>query len=525
MIKLPGAIYSAFFTLTSSFQDRHQSDIFREAAASTLHEYFENRIATHEQATKIVQDCWNRKCPFCLYLYNFDLGVKSSEPFFSKLSAQTEIYNILLNYEISIQSLLLENLKGQIPIVTLNNPSENRYIIPTIHVAENKWKRVVAELVISAHVIIVHYCQLTPGIIWELALLDNLKRNRDTIIIKVSDKHNSNDHIFENDFRTFLGLGSMFTSEDKAKEQSIIAKFPYVLDHDQTNDLNNTLISLLRELINRPITTSFLRTPHKLPLPKIINGFSRMLKKVKWAFCTWAGRVGSSKGNYEAAELLFWNALAASFWSENSSQRAESFFHLGRLQKYKGRNLHNAAHALRRAADIYKRLGLLISHFSSSLESADIFLSNKDFESTRQILISIEDYIPDMEPSLRFMYFQLAERLETSLNKYDSARDAREDALKSYNDFRVNGGLPMSPGAILIAKISDTLVGRDAECIQSLITKIKGIQETLPAATVAMIDLLSGIDKYSALRRDNIAPDEWWELNRLSDILQKQEEL
>jgi len=171
---------------------REALELRREVSFGFLHEYFE--AETHERAIDLIKNVWKQREPFCLYLRNFGLGSRTSEPAFGRpLADGTVPYMIGADMRLEderFQSVLSTHIAPKLAMVAVENPAfdyRKKTCLPRLALADASWRATVSDLIAAAEVIIVYFNQPTRGVSDEIAMIRDSGRQGATILVMLPE--------------------------------------------------------------------------------------------------------------------------------------------------------------------------------------------------------------------------------------------------------------------------------------------------------------------------------------------------
>jgi hypothetical protein len=162
--------------------------------------------SSHAQAVTILRQFILTRQPFALYLRSFEpeafetlvpppLGLSKAKHVSNAIAAgipaggyiePSEYVYSHVGPVTTSEEYLAEHLASKIPIITVANPAAQLVqgsAVPRPSIAYNMWPVAVRPLMSAAHFVIVELTTASQGVIRELALIDELARNQDAVVV------------------------------------------------------------------------------------------------------------------------------------------------------------------------------------------------------------------------------------------------------------------------------------------------------------------------------------------------------
>jgi tetratricopeptide (TPR) repeat protein len=161
------------------------------------------------------------------------------------------------------------------------------------------------------------------------------------------------------------------------------------------------------------------------------------------------GMVHEDSKNYPAAETAYRKSLGIEVQQNNKDGEASSLGQLGNLFKKMGQ-LEDAVTFYRQAADIHVALGDMAKEGFARNNLADTFIKLKRYDDARQEIVrAIECKKPFGHTVTPWKAWQILSTIEQAQGNATAAKDARDQAVALYMDFRRSGGGKYEYGAQL----------------------------------------------------------------------------
>jgi tetratricopeptide (TPR) repeat protein len=161
------------------------------------------------------------------------------------------------------------------------------------------------------------------------------------------------------------------------------------------------------------------------------------------------GMVHEDSNNYPAAETAYRKSLGIRVQQNNKDGEAGSLLQLGNLFDKMGQ-LEDAVTFNRQAADIYVALGDMAKEGLARNNLADTFIKLKRYDDARQEIVrAIECKKPFGHTATPWNAWQILSNIEQAQGNATAAKNARDQAVALYMDFRQSGGGKYEYGAQL----------------------------------------------------------------------------
>ena len=161
------------------------------------------------------------------------------------------------------------------------------------------------------------------------------------------------------------------------------------------------------------------------------------------------GMVHENSGNYPAAETTYRKSLGIRVQQNNKAGEADCLLQLGNLFK-KMEQLEDAVSFHRQAADIYVALGDMADEGLARNNLADTFIKLKRYDDAHQEIVrTIECDKPFGHTTKPWTAWQILSSIEQARGNATAAKNARDQAVVLYMDFRRSGGGEYEYGAQL----------------------------------------------------------------------------
>lgn len=155
-----------------------------ELTTSMMEEQFCRDMEGHLRCGEILARYLDTGEPFGLFLRNFD--VEGSLQNGSFLPGKS-LVSVQLTHEGHVEKKLVETLSRKLPLVGVGNNVPIRpdfqHHLPRLLLRNDHWQEVVEELIRAATMIVVNIARLTPGVLAELAMIERLGRQEQTVVI------------------------------------------------------------------------------------------------------------------------------------------------------------------------------------------------------------------------------------------------------------------------------------------------------------------------------------------------------
>jgi tetratricopeptide (TPR) repeat protein len=169
------------------------------------------------------------------------------------------------------------------------------------------------------------------------------------------------------------------------------------------------------------------------------------------------GMVHEESNNYPAAETAYRKSLGIKVQQNNKDGEASSLLQLGILLKKMGQ-FEDAVTFYRQAAAIHVDLGDMAKEGIDRSNLANTFIQLKRYDDARQEIVrAIECKKPFGHTALPWTSWDILCDIEQAQGNATAAKNARDQAVALYMDFRRSGGGKYEYGAQLCAMVGDAI--------------------------------------------------------------------
>jgi tetratricopeptide (TPR) repeat protein len=202
------------------------------------------------------------------------------------------------------------------------------------------------------------------------------------------------------------------------------------------------------------------------------------------------GMVHEDSKKYPAAETAYRKSLGIKVQQNNKDGKASSLGQLGNLFQKMGQ-LEDAVTFYRQAADIYVALGDMAKEGLVRNNLADTFIKLKRYDDARQEIVrAIECMKPFGHSASPWAAWDILRDLEQAQGNATAAKDARNQAVTLYMDFRRSGGGKYEYGAQLCDMVGASIQSGERDKAEAAFGQFGG--DFLPLIN-ALRQILDGV--------------------------------